>query len=59
MDKIYLVWLFNRSTRNETLLKGFYSSEMALDEKRKQIQLLKSTGDVLKYDVTITTLEVY
>lgn len=59
MERIYLVWLVNRKTRNNCLIKAFYSSEAALKERDYQLSLLKSSAKSLDYHVAVDSIEVY
>ena len=59
MERIYLVWINNKKTRNSTLIKGFYSSEMALKERDEQVAILKANAKALEYDISLSSIEVY
>lgn len=59
MEKIYAVWLANRTTRNCILVKAFHESEMALAEKKKQEAILRKNAQALQYNVYCDCIEVY
>lgn len=59
MEKIYCVWMTNKKTRNCILIKAFYDSEMALQEKKRQESLLRQEAKALEYNIVCDCVEVY
>lgn len=59
MERIYCLWIINRSSKNSTLIKAFKDSNKALDEKIKQEAILKQNAQSLKYYIVIDSIEVY